>query len=96
VCNGSIDHGSASSLSARWRANTFLICLRDMFEKRYREMVSFQRLLDVEVGVRVFGTLDLKPGICICALLHGFGDRIPIQATLYLFMGLYIYYTISV
>jgi hypothetical protein len=29
-------------------------------------------------------------------LLYGFGNRIPKQATLYLFMGLYIYYTISV
>jgi hypothetical protein len=59
-------------------------------------MVSFQRLLDTEIGVRVFGTLDLKPRIYMCALLHGIGNRIPIQATLYLFMGLYIYYTISV
>jgi hypothetical protein len=59
-------------------------------------MVSFQRILDVEIGVRVFGTLDLKPRICMCALVYGFGNRITIQATLYLFMGLYIYYTISV
>jgi hypothetical protein len=43
------------------------------------------------IGVRVFGILDLKPRICECTLLYGFGNRIPIQATLYLFMGLYIY-----
>jgi hypothetical protein len=43
-----------------------------------------------EIGVRVFGILDLKPRIFECTLLYGFGDRIPKQATLYLFMGLYI------
>jgi hypothetical protein len=55
-----------------------------------------QRSIDTENEVRVFGNLDLKSRICECTLLYGFGNRIPKQATLYLFMGLYIYYTISV
>jgi hypothetical protein len=45
-------------------------------------MVSFYRSLDIGIGVRVFGILDLKPRIYECTLLYGFGNRIPIQATL--------------
>jgi hypothetical protein len=38
--------------------------------------------------VRVFKTLDLKPRIYVCTLSYGFGNRILIKGTLYLFMGL--------
>jgi hypothetical protein len=44
----------------------------------------------VPLPLFIFGNLDLKPRICECTLLYGFGNRIPKQATLYLFMGLYI------
>jgi hypothetical protein len=58
--------------------------------------VSPQRWLDKRIGVMVSGTLDLKPTICVRMLLYGFGNRMYVTATLYLFMGLYkMYYTAS-
>jgi hypothetical protein len=59
-------------------------------------MVSFQRILDVEIGVRVFGTLDLKPRICMCALVYGFGNRTNTGYTILIHGLIHILYYIRV
>jgi hypothetical protein len=42
--------------------------------------VTRQRSLDIGIEAKVFGTLDLKPRISVCALLYGLGDRIRVKS----------------
>jgi hypothetical protein len=56
--------------------------------------------------VRVFGNVDLKPKICVCLLLYGFGNRVRTKGYTILIHGLIhilfyiritiIYYTIII